>query len=83
MALGDGIRRTIATVSAEERQRLRDAIIALHKRFYPGGRNDTPPGGVSKWFKQDEIHAHPCAWLPGVPALAPGAGEPVRGADPP
>jgi hypothetical protein len=69
MALGDGIRRNIATVSAEERQRLRDAILALHKRFYPGGRNDTPPGGVSKWFKQDEIHAH--THVHGCPAFLP------------
>jgi hypothetical protein len=69
MALGDGIRRNIATVSAEERQRLRDAILALHKRLYPGGRNDTPPGGVSKWFKQDEIHAH--THVHGCPAFLP------------
>jgi hypothetical protein len=58
MALGDGIRRNIATVSAAERQRLRDAILALHQQHYPGARNDNPPGGVSRWFKQDEIHAH-------------------------
>jgi hypothetical protein len=28
----------------------------MHRRFYPGKRDDTPPGGVSWWFKQDEIH---------------------------
>jgi hypothetical protein len=58
MAIGDGIRRNIATVSQVERDRLRDAIIALHAKHYPGGRTDVPAGGVSHWFKQDEIHAH-------------------------
>lgn len=59
MALGDGIRRNIATVSKEERDRLCNAIIALHKNcHYPGKRDETPAGGVSCWFKQDEIHAH-------------------------
>ena len=59
MPPGDGIRRDIAHISAEERGRLRDAIIKLHKnKFYPGDRNDNPTGGVSYWFKQDEIHAH-------------------------
>jgi hypothetical protein len=58
MALGDGIRRNITTVSQGEQDRLRDAIIALHTKHYAGGRNDTPTGGVSHWFKQDEIHAH-------------------------
>jgi Common central domain of tyrosinase len=58
MPVGDGIRRNIASVSLAERNRLRDAIIALNQRFYPGGRSDTPVGGVSYWFKLDEIHAH-------------------------
>jgi hypothetical protein len=36
---------------------LRDAILALNRMFFPGARNDTPiAGGVSWWFKQDEIH---------------------------
>jgi len=56
MPIGDGIRRNVANISQEERNRLRDAFIALNHRFYPGGRNDSPPGGVSYWFKQDEIH---------------------------
>lgn len=70
MALGDGIRRNIATVTKEERDRLRDAIIALHKNYhYPGEPDKLPPGGVSYWFKQDEIHdgghVHVCpAFLP-------------------
>lgn len=56
MALGDGIRRNIAHVDSTEQGMLRNAILELHKRFYPGLRGDTPPGGVSWWFKQDEIH---------------------------
>ena len=51
-----GIRRNIAHVDPTERAMLRDAILEMHRRFYPGGRGDTPPGGVSWWFKQDEIH---------------------------
>src|SRR5258708_17135955 len=69
MALGDGIRRNIATVSKEERDRLRDAILALGAKLFPGSKNDPLPGGVSYWFKQDEIHdgthVHVCpAFLP-------------------
>jgi Common central domain of tyrosinase len=56
MALGDGIRRNVATISQEERNRLRDAIIALQHRSFPGNRNEHPVGGVTFWFKQDEIH---------------------------
>lgn len=56
MALGDGIRRNIARVDPAERAMLRDAILEMHRRFYPGNRGETPPGGVSWWFKQDEIH---------------------------
>ncbi|HEV2779068.1 MAG TPA: FG-GAP-like repeat-containing protein [Actinophytocola sp.] len=56
MALGDGIRRNIAYVEPEERARFRDALIELAKRKFPGERDDPIPGGVSWWFKQDEIH---------------------------
>src|SRR5262245_51303371 len=56
MALGDGIRRNIASVSQQERDRFVAAIIALNSRFFPGSRTDFPAGGVSFWFKQDEIH---------------------------
>ena len=58
MALGDGIRRDVTSVSQEERDLLRDAIIRLHTdRRYPGAATDMPlRGGVSFWFKQDEIH---------------------------
>jgi hypothetical protein len=56
MALGDGIRRNLSTVDPAERKMLRDAILELHKRYYPGAKTDVIPGGVSWWFKQDEIH---------------------------
>ncbi|MEO8286562.1 MAG: hypothetical protein ABI670_09020 [Chloroflexota bacterium] len=57
MTLGDGIRRNIASVDPTERALLRDALIELSHRFFPGSRTDTSaPGGVSWWFKQDEIH---------------------------
>ncbi len=61
MTLGDGIRRNIAMVSKEERDLFIDAIKQLNQRVYPGG--------VSYWFKQDEIHdsthVHGCpAFLP-------------------
>jgi tyrosinase-like protein len=56
MALGDGIRRNIASVDPTERALLRDALIELNHRFFPGNRTDSVPGGVSRWFKQDEIH---------------------------
>src|SRR5947209_965066 len=64
MVLGDGIRRNVMTVTKEEQTRLKNAIIALHTGFrYPGNRDDQDngqarPGGVSYWFKQDEIHAN-------------------------
>ncbi len=56
MALGDGIRRNIASVDPAERTMLRDALVALNHKFFPGTRTDSPPGGVSWWFKQDETH---------------------------
>ena len=70
MTLGDGIRRNIATISKEERNRFRDAIIALNKRFfYPGKRDDAIVGGVSYWFKQDEVHQ--ATHVHGGPAFLP------------
>jgi hypothetical protein len=51
MALGDGIRRNVAKVSQEERDRLRDAFIALSND--PSFRY---PDGVSYWDKQEDIH---------------------------
>ncbi len=49
MALGDGIRRDVATVSPEERKLLLDAFIQLDTtKFYPDS--------VSYWDKQEDIH---------------------------
>lgn len=59
MTEGDGIRRNVAYVDRTEKQHLKDAIIKLHTdkdSHYPGVRDDPIPGGVSYWFKQDEIH---------------------------
>ena len=56
MALGDGIRRNIASVDPSERALLRDALVAINHRLFPGSRNDANPGGVTWWFKQDETH---------------------------
>ena len=78
MVLGDGIRRNIATVSPAERALLRDAIVALnHPPFvYPGDRLDTITGGVTYWFKQDEIHAR--SHVHGCPAFVPWHREMVN-----
>jgi hypothetical protein len=31
-------------------------LVELNRRFFPGNRTGSVPGGVSWWFKQDEIH---------------------------
>ncbi len=46
--LGDGIRRNIATVSPEERNRLLNCILKLDSMAYPDG--------ISYWDKQEQIH---------------------------
>jgi Common central domain of tyrosinase len=57
MVLGDCIRRNIASVDPLERALLRDAFKELNNYKFPGDRNDSPAaGGVTWWFKQDEIH---------------------------
>jgi hypothetical protein len=56
MAIGDGVRRNIAHVEPSERELFRDALLELNRRPFPGSPSDTPPGGVTMWFKQDEIH---------------------------
>jgi len=50
------IRKNIAKISEEERIKFRNAILQLQTKFFPGTRDDTIPGHVSYWFKQDEIH---------------------------
>lgn len=56
MTIGDGIRRNIAFVEPEERAMLLNAMLELNNRFFPGNPDESPAGGVSWWFKQDEIH---------------------------
>lgn len=56
MPTGDGIRRNIFSVSSSERQRFVDAIVQLNHRHFPGAPTEFPTGGVSFWFKMDEIH---------------------------
>lgn len=49
MALGDGVRRNVATLPQEERDRLLAAFLALDTtKLYPDG--------VTYWDKQEEIH---------------------------
>jgi hypothetical protein len=53
-------RKNVSKLTKPEREALRSAFIALNKdptfRF-PGSKDDKPfVGGVSFWFKQDEIH---------------------------
>lgn len=51
MALGDGVRRDIATVSAQERTRFINAIVKLDTtKFFSDG--------VSYWDKQEDIHVN-------------------------
>jgi Common central domain of tyrosinase/von Willebrand factor type A domain len=69
MALGDGIRRNIAHVEPSERALFRDAFLELNRRFFPGSRTDSPPGGVTWWFKQDEIHQ--ATHVHGTPEFVP------------
>ena len=70
MALGDGIRRDIAQVSQLERDRFRDAIVALNTaKFFPPPPPGFPAGSVSYWFKQDEVHQ--ATHVHGVPAFLP------------
>ncbi len=69
MALGDGIRRDIATVSVDERNRFRDAILTLNSKFFLPSKADFPAGAVSYWFKQDEIHQ--ATHVHGGPAFLP------------
>lgn len=57
-----GARKNAAKTYKVERDNLRDAFLELQKRSYPGRQiranipGAPPPGGVTFWFKQDEIH---------------------------
>jgi hypothetical protein len=59
MTLAYPVRRNISKVSPHDRRLLKDAFVALNRENsrYPGKREDKPfTGGVTYWFKQDEIH---------------------------
>jgi hypothetical protein len=55
-----GVRKNLSKLTDKERESLLKAFVMLnnHPPFrFPGSRNDRPfVGGVSFWFKQDEIH---------------------------
>jgi hypothetical protein len=59
----------VAKVSQEERTALLNAILALQRKAYTGSRDDKPVGGVTYWFKQDEIHQ--ATHVHGGPAFLP------------
>ena len=40
MPFGDNVRRNIASVDPTERALLRDAMLELNRRFFPGDRTD-------------------------------------------
>lgn len=53
------LRENISKVSKDERNKLRNAFIKLNSSEFkfPGFKDYKPfPGGVTYWFKQDEIH---------------------------
>jgi hypothetical protein len=67
MALGDGIRRNVAKISQEERNRLIQAFLQLDSTLIY-------PGGVTYWDKQEDIHKNAHAAGQDVhqgPAFAP------------
>lgn len=53
MTIGDGIRRNIATISKEERDRLRDAFRKLDDQADPAVKY---ADGKTFWDKQEEVH---------------------------
>src|SRR5688500_6866271 len=57
MALGDGIRRNIASVDPAERALLRDALMELNVRRFDGERADPVCGAVTRRCMQVYIAA--------------------------
>jgi hypothetical protein len=65
-------RQNVSKVSKKERERLKNSFIKLNSSEFKftGSRNDKPfPGGVTYWFKQDEIHQ--ATHVHGGPAFLP------------
>jgi hypothetical protein len=63
-------RWTFCPFQRTERQRFVDAIVKLNQHCYPGSKTDFPAGGVSYWFKMDEIHQ--ATHVHAGPAFLPG-----------
>ena len=49
-------RKNAGSSRPADRTNFVNALLALQNRKYPGARGDAIPGGVSYWFKEDEIH---------------------------
>jgi hypothetical protein len=66
------LRENISKVSKDERNKLINAFIKLNSSEFkfPGFKDYKPfPGGVTYWFKQDEIHQ--ATHVHGGPAFLP------------
>jgi hypothetical protein len=53
------LRRNVSKIAKNARDKFRDAFVKLNtgEFKFPGYRDYKPfPGGVTYWFKQDEIH---------------------------
>ncbi|MGH9370536.1 MAG: tyrosinase family protein, partial [Vicinamibacterales bacterium] len=55
MALGDGIRRNVRTITAHERQRFTKALLALQGRTGHAASTDVTGPSADYWFTLDEI----------------------------
>lgn len=56
MALGDGVRRNIRSISQEERDRLSQALLALQGTRFPGMRAGAGRGRSRYWYRQLASH---------------------------
>jgi hypothetical protein len=56
MALGDGVRRNILGVSAEEFERFSSALLVLQGKKFPRGDADVATSGIREWFTQLQTH---------------------------
>jgi hypothetical protein len=87
MALGDGIRRNIRTVSAQERERFRAALLALQGRIGLGVPAPPHSADALYWFDEDEIRRataahHGPAFLPWHRELCNRFEQMLRDVDP-
>ncbi len=87
MALGDGIRRNIRTVTPEERERFRSALLAVQVRHSQSVVAERPADRAFDWFGQDEIRQaarrhHGLEFLPWHRELCNRFEQVLRDADP-